>query len=113
MTPGRIEALLATPPQVAGKARQWRCGSPAAEYASEPTATGFRVSLSAAPHVRFLIVTGMEQPPARVTVNGAELVHLDGVRVATRPPCWYVMEGRRLVVRLPQNLKQAIEISNR
>jgi alpha-glucosidase (family GH31 glycosyl hydrolase) len=111
MTPGHIGALLATPPQVAGKTRQWRRGLPAAEYASEPTATGFHVTLSAAPHVRFLIVAGMEQPPRKVLLGGRELVHLEGAQVAARPPGWYVTEDGRLIVRLPQELNQKIEIS--
>ena len=113
MTSGRIEALLATPPQVAGKAREWRRGSPAAEYASEPTATGFRVTLSAAPHVRFLVVTGMEQPPMKVLLDGGELAPLEGTQVAARPPGWYVAKDHRLIIRLPQNLKQTVEISTR
>jgi hypothetical protein len=113
MTPGRIEALLATPPQVAGVARQWRGGSPAAEYASEPTATGFRVTLSAAPRVRFLVVTGMEQSPMKVLLDGEDLAPLEGAQVAARPPGWYVTKDHRLIVRLPQNLKQTVEISTR
>jgi alpha-D-xyloside xylohydrolase len=113
MTPGSFGALLATPPEAAGRSRQLRRDAETSEYSGEPVANGFRVILSAAPHVRFAIAAGMERAAAKVALDGVEIPHLTEAQISAPPVGWYITEDQRPVVRLPQNVKQHIEISTR
>jgi alpha-glucosidase (family GH31 glycosyl hydrolase) len=111
MTHNKLKVLVVTPPKKLSTAYCWADSITKATITSAPESIGFKIKIEDRPDTRFVIVYGATGKVAKVKINNEEAALLKGDLLTSLPVGWYEDKDGRIIVRLPYQSVQEIEIS--
>lgn len=107
MTDNKVAALVLTKPTEKAIAQCWESADSVATFTIMPTTAGFSLQMEGRADTRYILIYGTAV--SSIEVNGKSLPKLAGREIKTSPLGWY-HEGKRVVVRLPHNIRRIIYI---